>query len=64
METRPALDADKAIAEARGFASVAEWREFRDATPERRDQMMREMRSRKRDKVSAIRHDLEMMRLS
>lgn len=40
---------DRYIAKARGFASVDDWIEFRDATPERRSEIVRERETRKRD---------------
>ena len=62
MEIRPAYDVDSAIASARGFASVGEWRSFRDSDPERQEEMIREMRG-KRDELSTLRSDLEFMRV-
>ena len=61
METRPVRDVDAAIAEARGFPSEAAWRDFRDASPERQAELIREFRNRKHGN-SSLRHDLDILR--
>lgn len=42
IELRDGESIDDYIAKARGFGSTAEFREFRDASPERRTEMRRE----------------------
>ena len=44
IELRDGECIDDYIAKARGFSSTAEFREFRDASPERRKAMMRSER--------------------
>ena len=50
IELRDGITADDYIAQARGFRSTAEFREYRDADPERQADMRRNRDSRdKRD---------------
>ena len=42
IEFRGGLSVDDYIAQARGFGSTAEFREYRDASPERRAEMRRQ----------------------
>jgi hypothetical protein len=42
IELRDGMSVDDYIAQARGFSSTAEFREYRDAPPERRAEMRRQ----------------------
>jgi len=54
--------ADAMVAEARGFSSVTEWREFRDASPERREQIKRRIRNHDDPESAELRRELAKLR--
>ena len=66
IEIRDGQSIDDYIAVARGFASTAEWREFRDGSPERRKALRRTRDNTSADsdhKDSDRRRELELLRI-
>jgi hypothetical protein len=67
IELRGGETVDDYIAKARGFNSTAEFREFRDASPERRKAIMRRDRDNSvdsDDEDSDRRRQLELLRIT
>lgn len=55
IELRDGLTEDDYIAQARGFGTTAEWLEFRDASPTRRNEIVMERETRTRVHSSSTR---------